>query len=45
MPLIPGIIKLLERTGFRLLILAILVGIVPAVELCSSILPPTASNI
>ncbi len=28
MPLIPGIIKLLERTGFRLLILAILVGIV-----------------
>jgi chloride channel protein, CIC family len=28
MPLIPGILKVLERTGFRLLILATLVGIV-----------------
>lgn len=28
MPIIPGILKLLERTGFRLLILSVLVGIV-----------------
>ena len=28
MPFIPGILKVLDRTGFRLLILAVLVGIV-----------------
>jgi len=28
MPIVPGILKLLERTGFRLLILSVLVGIV-----------------